>query len=321
MANDLFSLFSTLTGTQNLTLPIDPQRHPTFLPLITYDYSDRPKGFELASSLATTIYHYWQDTANQQILGPITSRRIPYSQFLHTVQPTLYSGAALTPLKVGLAYCAILQGVIQSTPASWPGHLSVRILDPIAGPQRRELGTIRVDNSPAADYHGVMANVNPIANPSPQQAEKIPTNSMPSPPVPPTNITGSNNQQLTLPIPSEKRWLTCYTKALFFFTRHLATARFTDQPHLPPSPKPVQYFFPCGNDKDEMTLTIFPEASKVLVWDTLVRSMLDWVNKAAAGPWGYMFTEEVVQGGVLMGSLTIKLGKGEVEAVEPVEEA
>ncbi|KAL9627055.1 MAG: hypothetical protein Q9204_006840 [Flavoplaca sp. TL-2023a] len=139
---------------------------------------------------------------------------------------------------------------------------------------------------------------------------------MPSPPVPPTNVTGNNNQQLTLPIPSEKRWLTCYTKVFFFFTRHLATARFTDQPHLPPSPKPVQYFFPCGNNKDEMTLKILPAASNVLIWDTLVRSMLDWANKAAASPWGYMFSEEVVQGGVLMGSLTIKLGKGEVEGME-----
>ena len=65
-----------------------------------------------------------------------------------------------------------------------------------------------------------------------------------------------------------------------------------------------------------MTLAIFPSANKVLVWDTLVTSMLDWVNKAAGGPWGYMLSEEVVQGGVLMGSLTIKLGKGEVEGRE-----
>ncbi|KAI4267525.1 MAG: hypothetical protein LQ337_008305 [Flavoplaca oasis] len=309
-------LSSTLTSTQNLTLPLDPQRHPTFLPLITYDYSDRPKGFELASSLATAIYDYWRDSANQQILGPITSRRLPYSQFLHTVQPTLYLGAALTPLKVGLAYCAVLSGVIQSTPASWPGHLSVRILDPRAGPQRKDLGTIRVDNSPAAHNDGVNAN----ANPKPQQAENSPMDSIPSPPVPPANHNG-RNQQLTLPIPLEKRWLTCYTMVLFFFTRHLATARFTDQPHLPPSPKPVQYFFPCGNNKDELTLRIFPSANKVLVWDTLVRSMLDWVNKAAGGPWGYMLSEEVVQGGVLMGSLTIKLGRGEVEGLERVEEA
>ncbi|KAL8851454.1 MAG: hypothetical protein Q9221_003633 [Calogaya cf. arnoldii] len=299
------SLSSTVTNDKNLTLPIVPDQHRDFRPLITYIYSDRPKGFELASSLATTIYHYWKDTVNARIAGTITSRRLPFSQFLHTVQPSLNPGTVLNTVKVGLAYCFLLQGIIEKTPASWPGHMAVRILDTSGfGTQKREIGVILVGNNPDDDDGNGEADAEPEPEPGNGTPEIL--TSTPSTP----SLSTPQQQQLSAPIPTEKRWLTCFAKVLFFFTRHSPKTKFTDDQHLAPSPTPVAYYWPCDpNHKDEMTVTVFPAASRVLTWDTLVRSMLDWVNEAAMQPWGHLFSEEVMQDGVTMGSLTIKLGR------------
>lgn len=298
LSTDRFSQSSTQDISSNLTIPIIPTQHRDFRPLITYVYTDRPKGFELAASLAINIYTYWRDTANQRILGPISSRRPQFFDFLHTVEPRLTPGAVLNPVKVGLGYCFLLQGVIAKTPASWPGHMAVRMLDLSSGTDRQkvEIGVIIVDNSPPDE-----ADANTISTPS-----NI-TDATFKPPSPSND--GGKSKELSAPIETEKRWLSCWTRVLFYFTRHAPSARFTDESHLAPSPKSVSYFWPCGNGKDEMTVTVFPTASRVLLWDTLVKSMLDWVNKAATQPWGYIFSEEVSQEGVIMADLAIKLGK------------
>ncbi|KAI4222149.1 MAG: hypothetical protein L6R36_006367 [Xanthoria steineri] len=276
----------------NLKIPIVPAQHRDFRPLITYVYEDRPKGFELAASLAINIYTYWKDVVNQRIVRPTSSRRLPFSNFLHTVEPRLTPGAVLTPVEVGLAYCYLLQGVIEKTPASWPGHMGVRMQDLSAGPERQkvEIGVIIVENNPAGDTD---------RNTSPTPSNT--TSATSKPPIP-ANVNSAS-------IETEKRWLACWSKVLFFFTTHSPSARFTDDSHRAPSSTPVAYYWPCGNAKDEMTVTLYPAASGVLLWDTIVRSMLDWVNKAAMQPWGYIFSEEVIQEGRTMAALSIKLGR------------
>ncbi|KAL8754931.1 MAG: hypothetical protein Q9199_003993 [Rusavskia elegans] len=176
--------------------------------------------------------------------------------------------------------------------------MAVRMLDLSSGTDRQkvEIGVIIVDNSPPDE-----ADANTISTPS-----NI-TDATSKPPSPSSD--GGNGKELSAPIETEKRWLSCWTRVLFYFTRHAPSARFTDASHLAPSPKPVSYYWPCGNGKDEMTVTVFPAASGVLLWGTLVRSMLDWVNKAATQPWGYIFSEEVAQEGVAMAALAIKLGR------------
>ncbi|KAL8769583.1 MAG: hypothetical protein Q9209_004515 [Squamulea sp. 1 TL-2023] len=273
----------------NLTLPFIPGQPRGFSPLITYIYSDRPRGFELASSIASSIYHYWKDTENQQIRGPIESQRLPFSNFLHTVQPSTTPGAVLNPLKVGTGYCFLLQGIIDKTPASWPGHMAVRLLD-ISGlwRRKREIGTIMVDNFPLAA----------------QNTTTSPSNS--------TALSGNKDgaNELSASIPAEKRWLTCFSRVLLYCTRHSPSGALTDDPTFPPDPKPVTYYWPCGHGDDELTLTVFPAAHTVgLTWDSLVRSMLVWVNKAALEPYGASAPMAVIDRGVKVAVLRIHLGR------------
>ncbi|CAO1604823.1 hypothetical protein XANCAGTX0491_008363 [Xanthoria calcicola] len=297
LSTDQFSQSSTQDlSSKNLKIPIVPSQHRDFRPLITYVYADRPKGFELAASLAINIYTYWKDTANQPMVRPTSSRRLPFSNFLHTVEPRLTPGAVLTPVEVGLAYCYLLQGVIEKTPASWPGHMGVRMQGLSAGPERQrvEIGVIIVENNPPGDAD---------QNTSPTPLNTADATS--KPPIP----ANMNATELSALIETEKRWLTCWSKVFFFFTTHSPSARFTDDSHRAPSRTPVAYYWPCGNSKDEITVTVYPTASGVLLWETIVRSMLDWVNKAALQPWGYIFSEEVIQEGRTMAALSIKLGR------------
>ncbi|KAL8995990.1 MAG: hypothetical protein Q9169_004406 [Polycauliona sp. 2 TL-2023] len=291
------SLSSLQPSSINLTIPIDPNQHRDFRAIITYDYSDRPKGFELATSLGQQLYVYWRNTANQRIEAPISARGPPFFNFLHRVQPIFAPGAVLTPVQVGLAYCFLLQGAIEKTPASWPGHVSVRMQDLSVEPTRLDIGVITVDNLPAPPVGDVAANAANANTDANAKAIMTPTLA--------TNIT----QLSAASIDTEKRWLTCWSKVLFYFTRHSPSARFTDDPHLLPSRKTVAYYFPCGVGKDELVVQIFPSASRRLVWDSLGRAMVEWVTKAATVPLGYVFAEEVVQGGVVMGLLSIKLGR------------
>ncbi|KAL8783254.1 MAG: hypothetical protein Q9213_004766 [Squamulea squamosa] len=259
----------------NLTLPFVPGQHRDFSPMITYVYSDRPRGFELASSIASNIYHYWKDIENEQIRGPIESRRLPFSNFLHTVQPR----------------------VIEKTPASWPGHVAVRLLD-TSGLWRRKrmIGAIIVDNLPLAAQSSATAHFNSTT--------------------PSGTAVGGNG--LSASIPTEKRWLTCFSRVLLYSTRHAPSGVLTDDPTFPPDPKPVSYYWPCGHGDDELTLTVFPAAyAGALTWDTLVRSMLVWVNKAALEPYGASAPMAVIDRGVKMAVLTIHLGRvGDRDAKE-----
>ncbi|KAL8923499.1 MAG: hypothetical protein Q9172_003106 [Xanthocarpia lactea] len=312
----------TQDSSGNLTLPFVPGQHPEFSPRITYIYSNRPRGFELASSITTSIYHYWKDTANEQINRLIRSRHPPLPNFLHTVQPSSNPGAVLNPVKVGLGYCFLLQGVVEKTPASWPGHMVVRMVDSLGVPRRKmEIGVIRVDNMPedAAYSHPTVSNIvnttgfaeaAPLAGGLPAATTSIsnPKDSKPS------DIAINDRNELSRPILIEKRWLSCFTKVLFYFTRHSPSDKFTDDPHHTPQSKPVVYYWRCGHGIDELTLMVFPAASRrggsaVLTWDGLVRGMLDWVTKAALEPEGHIHHEDVFDHGVKMAILKIRLDR------------
>ncbi|KAL8913501.1 MAG: hypothetical protein Q9171_001689 [Xanthocarpia ochracea] len=280
-----------------------------------------PRGFELASSITTNIYHYWRDTANEQINRPITSRRPPLPNFLHTVQPSSNPGALLNPVKVGLGYCFLLQGIVVKTPASWPGHMVVRMVDSSGIPRRKiEIGVILVDNLPEDAAHPRptlssifnttgFADVAPLAGglPAATTSDSNPKASKPS------DVAINDRNELSRPILIEKRWLSCFTKVLFYFTRHSPLDKFTDDSHYTPQSKTVVYYWRCGHGNDELTLMVFPAASRggsaTLTWDGLVRGMLDWVTRAALEPEGHIHHEAIFDQGVKMAILTIRLDR------------
>ena len=132
-------------NSSNLTLPIDPGQHPNFR--AEFQFGDRaaPRGIELVSSLATSIYHSWKDTANRRITTPYSERQQPFNQFYYQVKPSNFPRTSLTPLKVGLAVCEILRLVL--TKPWWPASVLANMTE--ASEFRREqtvdIGNITIE--------------------------------------------------------------------------------------------------------------------------------------------------------------------------------
>ena len=187
-------------------------------------------------------------------------------------------------------------------------------------PQRMEIGVILVDNSPEDAAHPLptlsnivntteSTEVAPLAGglPVATTSDGNPKASKPS------NIAINDRNKLSRSILIEKRWLKCFTKVLFYFTRHSPLDKFTDDSHHTPQSRTVVYYWPCGHRNDELTLMVFPAASRGgssgLTWDGLVRGMLRWLTKAALEPDGHIHQEDVFNQGVKMATLTIRLDR------------
>ncbi len=184
-----------------------------------------------------------------------------------------------------------------------------------------EIGVILVDNLPEDAAHPLptlsnpanttgFAEVAPLAGelPAATPSDSNPKASKPS------DMAMNDRNELSRSILIEKRWLSCFTKVLFYFTRHSPLDKFTDDSQHTPQSKTVIYYWRCGHGSDELTLMVFPAASGrgssvVLTWGGLVRGMLDWVTKAALEPEGQIHHEAVFDQGVKMAVLAIRLDR------------
>ncbi|KAL8663364.1 MAG: hypothetical protein Q9202_003883 [Teloschistes flavicans] len=187
-----------------LLLPIGPDA--TLTQTITYASSPAGPfdGGHLISSIIGRTYTLWKDTANAPIQRPEEDRSTPYMEVLHAIQPSLLARTELTPLKAGIVYCWIVRQVLLE--ASWPGQIIARVSHADRGRVGRELGTIRVINSP---LHG--------ATESTPQAPALSLSSL--------SITNTSEFTSSGPnaIPKstrEKAWLQVFSEMmLFIFAR------------------------------------------------------------------------------------------------------
>ncbi|KAL9009238.1 MAG: hypothetical protein Q9173_005717 [Seirophora scorigena] len=253
----------------NLTLPISPASHVDFGTEVLFNGGNPPRGIDLVSSLATTIYKAWQDTANLRISNPFDGVQQPFNQLYYQVRPSNLRGTSLTPLKLGLATCQVLHLVVSQP--RWPGVIRATMVDTSELHSHRKL----VDGSMT------------ITNLSPHS-------------VAPATITADKSKPadssgLTIPSLVESRWFLCFTQVLFFMVQHPVSAMVTDDPRLSPKPTTIRYRFFCGLGHDRLDLTIDPAANKEsqwrLSWDRLIGEMLAWVNEVAFGPAQHMFRD------------------------------
>ncbi|KAI4191393.1 MAG: hypothetical protein LQ346_004769 [Caloplaca aetnensis] len=279
----------------NLTLPINPDQHPDFRVEVEFSDRDRdrPRGIELVSSLATSIYDSWQDTANLRIQNPYNERQQPFSRFYYQIRASNLPGTSLTPLKVGLATCEILALVL--THPWWPGQIRATLNDAseFRSHQILNIGTIKIENFPTP-YPATAAPMNPtdISNP--------------------VDSSSSSSNSLTIPSIVERRWLICFTRAFLYFVSHPVSGIVTDDPRLSPKPTRATYHFPCGLGNDQFDLTIDPAANKQsqwrLSWDRLIRAMLVWVNLVATqGEHQYNVQYIVKYGGIRQAALSMTI--------------
>ncbi|KAL8732811.1 MAG: hypothetical protein Q9181_003813 [Wetmoreana brouardii] len=277
----------------NLTLPINIHNQPDFKPTFVFGFYDAPNGFVLVTSIAFQIYFYWRDTANLRIRNKVNSRTQPFSNFLHIIQPSSDRTAVLTPLKIGLGYCFMLQNV--QTQQIWPGHIRESIYDESGtgtGRQRVLLGTINIDNSP-------LRGPDTAAATSPAVTDG---------PKPDGSADDSNN--LPMSVAAEKRWIDCFTRVLFSFLHYPAPGKVTDEPLYAPRSDPITYHYTFHGDA-HFDFTVYPAGNAggrhALTWDTVVRSMVSLVTTAARFPFGHTHIEVIKDAGVEIAGLRLTI--------------
>ncbi|KAL8752050.1 MAG: hypothetical protein Q9184_005864, partial [Pyrenodesmia sp. 2 TL-2023] len=103
---------------------------------------NEPEGGELVMSLATTIYYAWLDTTNEPIIILKRVRSRPFPNFQYTVRLSAAPETAVNPLKLGIAYCWILDSVWKEQ--RWLGCINAEVLEN----NGRSIGTLEVADIP-----------------------------------------------------------------------------------------------------------------------------------------------------------------------------
>ncbi|KAL8828449.1 MAG: hypothetical protein Q9170_006597 [Blastenia crenularia] len=264
----------------DLTLPIVIPGHADWRVFYNEGFTDKPSGFELAATIVANIYVYWRDDANLPIRSKTACRRLPYTKFLNTVQPSFVPGTSLTPQILARGYLNCLQHV--ATLQDWPGHFTAQLLArERPGTSLQDIGFIGIDNSP-----------DPGNIPVPETAAD--------------NATTSDNGLSVTPTQT-KRWLTCFGRVYFFIVSHAWSDKVTDDPNMSPKRFPARYRHPCpDSSSDTWEMIVYPQANNVLTWEGLNRGMLKWLADVSTAPGIYLDKFDVTKGGTVFLELRIR---------------
>ncbi|KAL8935776.1 MAG: hypothetical protein Q9216_005262 [Gyalolechia sp. 2 TL-2023] len=218
------------------------------------------------------IYNAWRDTLNQPLAAAQVTRMQPFGQFKFSTYPLL--PGRLTPQKLGLTYCWMLYTLLQLE--QWPGHTRAVINE-----QRQQIGVIDIDNErrvgkPASASPGV-ATVGDLSNPWSQLAH---------------------------------RWARCLLTVLQLPITHAPQQAVTNDPQFAPKPGIPKYSFPCRTPglADRLDLFIYPAANAgsptQLTWEGMIRSLITWTTRVAAGEDGGASTK-IVSHNVLIAEISV----------------
>lgn len=258
---------ATTSNTLDVTLPLDPSTHLDLEQEITLNAGIPPRGVELIATIATGIYGNWNDIANARIVRRIDARRLPYKDFELITEPKLQSGAALTPLKIGIVSCWIMRQCLRAP--DWPGAIKAVVWDAIPDGDRHalEVGTLEITN--------------------------LPLSTTPS----------ARGTSLGIPAPLEKHWLACWSVLFFYALKYRPTDVVFNKlfPARPAPGKPAIFNFPCGHSsapdpRDTISIVIYPLLSMDLpglTFGKLVPAMLAWITRVAATEKGYRLPEKI----------------------------
>ncbi|KAI4236341.1 MAG: hypothetical protein L6R40_006180 [Gallowayella cf. fulva] len=232
-----------------------PADNPSLKPVISFSYQDSPAaGLQLAASIVSSIDHLWRDTSNRPITDPVAERLEPFEQFDFHVSPSMRRGPELTPVKVGLGYCWILNGLTQQQ--LWPGHIRAILYEGI-DQQKKWIGSMNVD------HDGEVAGTDPAGRDT------------------------DGNSGLSSP-GTPQRWLKCFQKVMLLSVVHSPLDRVTDTPVLSPKPVAHKYSWPCGSVgvADRVDFFIYPAANAgsphQLTWEKLMSQLVPWLIRVAS---------------------------------------
>ncbi|KAL9589316.1 MAG: hypothetical protein Q9203_001877, partial [Teloschistes exilis] len=221
-AEDLpLTTLSQTDTTLNLTFPLDPSQHSEIDQVIKTEPGIRPHGIELVAAISRRIYENWKDTANAPIDSNIHDRELPFRSFEFVTQPSRAHGTVLTPLKVGIVLCWVMQSVLEAN--YWPGVIHANIYDQRAqGQHTFQVGTLHIVNSPP---------------------RRLTSASLESSAISPK----ANAVSVGIPERVERRWLMCWTTLFFFALKfHLDQNVRDNLPGHRLPDKPTMIRFACG---------------------------------------------------------------------------
>lgn len=215
-------------------------------------------------SLAASIYYSWIDRVNLAIDNVEKARRIPFPDFLYTLTPSSGRLNALTPFKIGIAYCQTLEFILNQ-PAFY-GYLRIDLIE------RRysKTGRVEIANSPKdASAPSTMPNVQLLGN-------SLSANETYRSIAQPSHSLKSSTESVGIPGDIEKRWFKCLSTMLFYIIAKLPRDWVSSE-----LPRPQTYLFECEpddpRDKDEIVVLIYPAAQKAeyrMVWESMAKTLL-----------------------------------------------
>lgn len=288
-------MLTPAANASNLDLPLDPKNTPGLKTVLHTDPSkgSLPKGGQLLMSIAVDIYWYWRDTHNTAIVHPFSERRAPFQSFVNIVHPSNIPGAVLTPFRLGIAYCWILNDVLAADP--WPAYV---IAETTEYPTGTRLGIVSIEHTGAsllAPYDKEMERIfwgNKTFNSIMQQS-------------------GSNRgRAMALRVPQniERRWFECLSKFLFYIIKNPQDSLVTDKF---PAPTTHRTSFECHPRlADKLFLTVYVDAmspSRRFTWRLLAEGLLVFGAGVSMG-YDWDFVAFVQDGEAVLAALQIWIG-------------
>ncbi|KAI4228050.1 MAG: hypothetical protein L6R40_008164 [Gallowayella cf. fulva] len=297
-------------NTITLTRPLHPQNPragDSVEQTITLSTGIAPQGIELVASLATRIYSDWRNVVDLRILGKTIARGPPYRDFEFITQPKIQAGAVLTPEKVGIVRCRMLNRALDAE--SWPGVIRAVVFAPPpsdTSTRALHIGTLTVINSPDNKGTAVITSSG-VGNRSETESSAAETT------LPITTTGSSTASSLSLPNRLEKRWLICWSGLFFYALGSPPHGFVTDA--LPPGPGPVTTFkINCGGpatSPDFFDVDIYARAWRRMTWEKFVAALLSWLPVVADQPYAMTMLRVVRDGTVQVASLRVVLHEGE----------
>ncbi|KAL8717608.1 MAG: hypothetical protein Q9225_005162 [Loekoesia sp. 1 TL-2023] len=260
----------------NFSLPLRPDTERGIQTRVRTDLRPGipPRGGELVVSIAIEIYWYWRDNDNRAINHLISKRgEVPFENFQYIINPYLDPRAILTPYKLGIAYCWILNGVLIHT-NTWPGYIVASVSDTV---DHRLVGFLSIENQARA------SDAASSAVPNDKNLEKaLWVNET-------FNAVTQPGHALAVQSPNnviERRWFKCLAAMLMYVIANPTTAFMAEK--LPPHSSDTTYRFDCNprptTIRDQIHVTIFAAAvHNRLTWKVLAEELLVFGSSVARG--------------------------------------
>ncbi|KAL9603586.1 MAG: hypothetical protein Q9219_001089 [cf. Caloplaca sp. 3 TL-2023] len=298
----------------NLKLPLNPPTHELLKPRVQYTWSlDPAEVGEIVMSLSTSIYYMWLDIHNEPITQRKEERRIPFPNFVYTVNPGSVTDQPLTPFKLGIAYCWTVEFVFTNVQGkTWPGIIYARILSQYAA----WIGDFKIRNLPQTASSAGSVSQKPRLEHT--ELEKAFSANGTFSTVSQADLSPADrNSALAASDEYQSRWFRCLFRTLLYVYEKHSQDNVADT--LPPpsrEPNPNRYNFACSTDEsqgDEMIIYMYPSAARPenrMSWNVLAKTMLIYGTRVAEDKdgWG---TKQIAltRQGVTIGAVAVQLGE------------